>query len=211
MSKEVRLTLNEMRIIDYLKSFNGKDVMWESLAKFSKDPTNVKLSTIQKSISEIKRKFVKANIPITFNVNFKRMTIIDNKVINNNLQKPQVLVQFKKTPAGNIIPTNNTKHVAQLDFSLDPLGFKNVRTRDGKFQLNDPEWDMFKYFYNNPGKLISISELRDKVAFPNYGSKMPARWFDSIMRVVNNMRKQVRGLDTRLLTVKTIETSYLFQ
>lgn len=208
MNKEVSLTLHEIRIIDYLKRFNGQDVLWESLAKFSKEPTTVKLTTIQKSISEIKRKFVKANMPLPFSVKFKRLNCDSVKELQS---QPQILIQMKKTPAGNIIPTDNTKHVAQLDFSLDSLGFKRVKTRDGKFQLNDSEWDMFKYFYNNPGRLVTISELRDKVMYPNYGSKMPARWFDSIMRVINNMRRQVNGLDKRLLTVKTTETSYLFQ
>jgi hypothetical protein len=59
--------------------------------------------------------------------------------------------------------------------------------------------------------LIGISELRDKVVYPNYGAKLPARWFDAIMRIVNHMRRQVIGLDGRLLTVKGPETTYLFQ
>lgn len=104
-----------------------------------------------------------------------------------------------------------TKHQAQLDFAIDIVYSKKVRTKYGLHQLNDNEWDVFKYFYDNVGRLIPLSELRDKIVFPNYGSKLPARWFDSIMRVVNNIRKQIIGIDKRLLTVKSSETSYIFQ
>lgn len=213
MAHEFKLTEQECKIIDYLENRSGQQVAWEELAQFAKDPTTVKLKTIQKSVSEIKRKYQQAGIPITFDVQFKSLAPKTAPAQIEDLVKgaEQVLVQVRRTAGGNVIPTNSTKSDAQIDFSIDTLGFKRVKTRSGVYQLNDSEWDMFKYFYNNVGKLITISELRDKLVYPNYGSKLPARWFDAIMRVINNLRRQVNGLDKRLLTVKGSETSYLFQ
>jgi len=188
-------TDKENKIIAYLTALNGKKVSWEELAQFSKNPEQVKLKSVQKSISEIKRKFKLTETSIPFNVELVSLSKTASSI------KPQTLVQVTKT----VVPQ------AKIDFSLDPLGFKRVITKQGVFQLNDSEWDMFKYFYQNIGRLVTISELRDKLVFPNFGSKLPARWFDSIMRVVNNLRRQVFGLDKRLLTVKSSETSYLFQ
>lgn len=214
MSTLVKLTDQEAKVVNYLNSRNGQKVAWEELAQFSKDPTSVKIKTTKKVVSEVKRKFSQANLPAPFEVSFYTLApeAPAPKVTTTDIaQAEQVLVQVKRTPGGNIIPSNSTKSPAQIDFAIDPLGFKRVKTRSGTYQLNDSEWDMFKYFYNNVGRLIPISELRDKLMYPNYGSKLPARWFDAIMRVINNLRRQVFGLDNRLLTVKGAETSYLFQ
>jgi hypothetical protein len=214
MVHEVKLTEQECKIISYLEERIGQQVAWEELAQFAKDPSTVKLKTIQKSVSEIKRKYMVGGIPLPFNVNFKFLAPKAQPPAQiEDLIKgaEQVLVQVRRTAGGNIVPANSTKSDAQIDFSIDPLGFKRVKTRSGVYQLNDSEWDMFKYFYNNVGRLITISELRDKLVYPSYGSKLPARWFDAIMRVINHLRRQVNGLDKRLLTVKGTETSYLFQ
>lgn len=216
MSTEVKLTDQETKVVNYLNSRNGQKVAWEELAQFSKDPTSVKIKTTKKVVSEVKRKFSQANLPAPFEVSFYTLvqdkpTMLPSPDAEAIIKAEQVLVQVKRTPGGNIMPTDSTKTAAQIDFAIDALGFKRVKTRSGVYQLNDSEWDMFKYFYNNVGRLIPISELRDKLVYPNYGSKMPARWFDAIMRVINNLRRQVHGLDKRLLTVKSAETSYLFQ
>lgn len=203
----IKITNQENKIINYLQQRKDQEVGWEELAQFAKDPKSVKLKTIQKSVSDLKKKFVVANQPLPFSVKF---IYLSKKEAEVKPAETQTLVQVKKAADGNMVNSSN-KHAAQLDFTPDPLGFKRVRTRVGVFQLNDSEWDMFKYFYNNPGRLITISELRDKVMYPNYGSKLPARWFDAVMRVINGMRRQVIGLDKRLLTVKAAETSYLFQ
>jgi hypothetical protein len=203
----VKLTNQESDVVRYLEVRSGREVAWEELVQFSKTPSTVKLKTMQKVVSDIKRKFALAGTSLPFNVKF--ITLV--KPPTPPVASQQNLIQVKRTPSGNVIPVNNNKHQVQIDFELDPMGFKRVKTRSGVYQLNDSEWDMFKYFYNNPGKLITISELRDKLMYPNYGSKLPARWFDAIMRVVNNLRRQVYGLDKRLLTVKGTETSYLFQ
>lgn len=220
MSTEVKLTDQETKVVNYLNSRNGQKVAWEELAQFSKEPTTVKIKTTKKVVSEVKRKFSQANIPVPFDVSFYTLAQAPEPVVTaNDITKSkqviasadQTLIQVKRTPGGNIIPADSTKSPAQIDFALDSMGLRQVRTRSGAYKLNDSEWDMFKYFYNNVGRLIPISELRDKLMYPNYGSKLPARWFDAIMRVINNLRRQVRGLDTRLLTVKGAETSYLFQ
>jgi len=213
---DVKLTTQEFKIVDFLENHSGLEVAWEELAQFAKDPTNVKMKTIKRAVSEIKRKYAAVNLPTTFDVKFvsladdeEKPTIKATVVKAATLKVPQqAFVQLKRpTPAPVVIQ----KHPVQLDFDLDPLGFKRVKTYTGCYQLNDSEWEMFKYLHNNPGRIITISELRDKVMFPNYGSKLPARWFDAIGRVINNMRRQVFGLDKRLLTVKGAETSYLFQ
>ena len=215
MSTLVKLTDQEAKVTNYLNSRNGQKVAWEELAQFAKDPTTVKIKTTKKVVSEVKRKFSQANLPAPFEVSFYSLAPepapVKTVTATDIAQAEQVLVQVKRTPGGNIIPAGSTKSPAQIDFAIDPLGFKRVKTRSGTYQLNDSEWDMFKYFYNNVGRLVTISEIRDKLMFPNYGSKIPARWFDAIMRVINNLRRQVLGLDGRLLTVKGAETSYLFQ
>jgi hypothetical protein len=209
MLSNINLSNQELKIVNYLKTKSEAPVAWEELAQFSKDPTSVKLKTIQRSVSEIKKKFNSANLKPPFSSKFYSLSESRPNLLP--VHKAQNLVQVKRTPAGNVVMANNNKHVAQIDFSLDRMGFKKVVTKSGSFQLNDNEWNMFKYFYNNPGRIVTISELRDSVVYPQFGSKLPARWFDSIMRTINCLRRQVFNLDKRLLTVKGAETSYLFQ
>jgi hypothetical protein len=207
----LKLTDQERKIISYLQPKHGEEVPWEELAQFSKDPQTVKKKTMQKTVSEIKRKYTAANLPMPFSVTFK--VIEPEKTKQETIQvQGQTLVKVPrpekpvvKTPV--VTPAVKT---VQEEFELD-RNTKRVKTRFGYKQLNDSEWDVFKYIHANPGRIIPISELRDKVVFPQYGSKLPARWFDSIMRIINNLRRQVDGLNTRLLTVKSGETSYLFQ
>lgn len=213
MNGDLRLTGQEIKVVNYLSPLSEKEIPWDLLAQFSKDPESVKYKSIQKVISEIKRKYKEAGLPVPFKVNI-RHTTLDEKV-DAALAVPPVqnLVQVKRTPAGNVMvvgSTNTPQSSAQIDFALNVLT-KSIKTKSGQYKLNDNEWYMFRYFHENPGRIIKISELRDKVSFPNYGSKLPARWFDAIMRVVNNLRRQVHGLDKRLLTLKSEETAYLFQ
>jgi len=236
MSEDIKLTEQETRVVDFLRSKTNGSAHWEELAQFAKSPQTVKLKTIRKTVSEIKRKYLAAGQSVPFNVNLSTMQVEEEEapqevspplltttigdLIRQKLEpaltphQPQNLVQIKRTPAGNtmIVNSNNAPSLlpAQLDFALD-LASKRVKTRYGSHLLNENEWEVFKYFHAHAGKLVPISELRDKVMYENYGSKLPARWFDSIMRVINNMRRQIPGLEHRLLTVKGAETSYLFQ
>jgi len=199
---ELSLSEQEVKIINYLQSKSEK-VALEELAQFAKNPLNVKKKTIQRVISEIKRKYKKANLPLPFSCSFTNLAIAEptpHQTIKSLIQERLVQIQAAK----------DTRHPVQKEFELDRLS-KRVRTKYGFVNLNDPEWEVFKYIYNNPARLISLSELRDKVVYPQYGSKLPPRWFFSIMRTVNNLRRQVYGLNNRLFTVKSDETSYIFQ
>lgn len=226
----INLTNQEIKIVNYL--INKDAVYWEELSQFAKNPQSVKLKTIKKVVSEIKRKYISANLTIPFNVKLTDLSLKDKDIVNglgavyfdgmNALietfnkdevkNMPQNLVQVKRTPDHNVMVVTSGSNIlpAHIDFVLD-RNTKRVKTKLGYHKLNDSEWEMMKYFHTNVSKLITISELRDKVTYPQYGSKLPARWFDAIMRTVNNLRKQVPGLNNRLLTVKSTETSYLFQ
>lgn len=214
--ESIRLTKQEQCVVDYLCSKNWGKVYWEELAQFAKDPQNVKRKSILRMVSDLKKKFLDANLALPFDVKFASLATeavaspsptLQVAIANPAVQK---LVQIKRTPAGNTVQVSANAHPAHVDFVLD-RNFKRVRTRNGFHQLNDNEWQLFSYIHGNVGRIIPISELRDKVVYPQYGSKLPARWFDGIMRIINNMRRQVVGLNSRLLTVKGAETSYLFQ
>jgi len=83
--------------------------------------------------------------------------------------------------------------------------------------VNDNEWNVFEYMHARVVKIIPLSELRDKVVYQHFGPKLPARWFNSIQNIVSNIRRQIQGIDGRLLTVKNVpvngitETGYIFQ
>jgi DNA-binding response OmpR family regulator len=237
MNDQLKVTDQEFRVIDYLVSKNNKTVYWEELAQFAKDPQSVKLKTIKKTVSEIRRKYANANALVPFNVTFSTITplapaqedetvdIVDpDSLIQSQVKLdptvPRPMVKIKrvvdtsdatnKKPSDNAAPSSSHTVAAHADFVLD-VNMKRVKTRTGFYKLNDNEWEVFKYFHTNVGRLVTLSELRDKVVYPQWGSKTPARWFNSIMSIVNNIRRQVVGLDGRLLTVKGTETSYLFQ
>lgn len=237
MNDQLKVTDQEFRVIDYLVSKNHKTVYWEELAQFSKDPQSVKLKTIKKTVSEIRRKYANANALVPFHVNFTTMNtetpasqdetsdILDPDSLMQPQDKlapavPRPMVKIKrvvdtsdatnKKPSDNTTSSGSSTVAAHADFVLD-LNMKRVKTRTGFYKLNDNEWEVFKYLHANVGRIVTLSELRDKVVYPQWGSKTPARWFNSIMSIVNNIRRQVTGLDGRLLTVKGTETSYLFQ
>jgi DNA-binding response OmpR family regulator len=237
MNDQLKVTDQEFRVIDYLVSKNNKTVCWEELAQFAKDPQTVKLKTIQKTVSEIRRKYASANALVPFNVTFSNIAsllptpedetvdIVDPDYLMQPQDKlapaaPRPMVKIKrvadtseatnKKPSDNTTPSSIHTVAAHADFILD-VNMKRVKTRTGFYKLNDNEWEVFKYLHANVGHIVTLSELRDKVVYPQWGSKTPARWFNSIMSIVNNIRRQVIGLDGRLLTVKGTETSYLFQ
>lgn len=225
----INLSEQEEKVNAFLMTRDNGFVAWQELAQFAKSPQNVKLRSCQKMVSEVRRKLKAAGMEVPWNVRFYSLTDANQPLNGDDIEiaptieavvikkmeeapKQQVLVQVKRTPSGNPMIVNQAKPTlaAHIDFKLD-IFTKSVMTRSGKHKLNDNEWNMFRYIHENAGRILSISELRDKVAFPQYGSKLPARWFDSIMRVINNLRRQVPELKDRLMTVKKEETSYLFQ
>lgn len=251
MNTSVRLTEQETKIVDYLTAKTSGNVYWEELAQFSKSPQTVKLKTIKRAVSEIRRKYVDAGQPNPFSIQLVACpsdrsidtsavvikqeepkddpsTEIDGLYIQSLCNAPvqsvpeqQKLVQIKRMPMPTINKASDGAAIAvaqptagvpqaHIDFVLD-RNMKRVRTKYGYHLLNDSEWDAMVYVHSNVGKVIPQSELRDKVVYPQYGSKLPARWFEAIGRIIGNLRRQVPGLDKRLLTVKGEETSYLFQ
>jgi hypothetical protein len=228
MMSDIKLTAQETKVIAFLTTKGDNPIHWEELAQFAKDPQTVKLKTIQKVISDLKKKYLVAGVPFPYNGKFSAMNSLPkeepkvpptigepvNEATNNDgTIRPQVLVQVKRTPAGTVVRvdgSDNAKPMAQLDFVLDP-NTRRVRTRYGFHLLNEREWDMMKYLYVNVGRVIRISELRDKVVYPLAGSKTPARWFDHVKAIIGNLRAQVPGLKDRIMTVKGPETGYLFQ
>ena len=197
------LTVQEQNIVNYLSTKNGI-VNWEELVQFAKDPQNIKLKTLQRAVSEIKKKYTSIGIDLPFNVQFSTL-------VNPTIKTEQKLVQVKRTPDGNVMLAKDIRHPAQVDFAIDRNN-KAVKSKFGYHKLNDDEFDMIKYFDANVGRVIKISELRDKVKYPQFGSKLPARWFDAIMRSINSLRRSVPGLKNRILTTEFDgETSYLYQ
>jgi hypothetical protein len=205
---EVKLTNIETKLVNHLINKNGGEVTLQELAPFAKDPTTVKRVTVLKWISDVKKKYREAGQPVPFSVVFTTPT--DAKPV---VPPEQKLTQIRKTPDGNIMRVNPASPVvppAHIDFVLD-FCTRSVKTKLGSFKLNDSEWNVLKYLHANVGKVISLSELRDKVVFPQFGSKLPPRWFNAIMNQINTIRRQVPGLKTRIMTIKGEETAYLFQ
>jgi hypothetical protein len=219
---DLKLTGQETKVIAFLTTKGNGPVHWEELAQFAKDPLTVKLKTIQKVISDLKKKYLVAGVAFPYNGKFvsiaappkeepKAPTTIGDLIKEKLAEKQeQTLVQVKRTPAGTVVKVDGDKPMAHFDFVLDP-NTRRVRTKYGFHLLNEREWDVMKYLYANVGKVIPISELRDKVVYEKYGSKLPPRWFDHIKAIIGNLRAQVPGLRDRVLTVKGVETSYLFQ
>lgn len=221
---DLKLTGQEVKVIAFLATRNTDTVYWEELAQFAKDPMTVKLKTIQKVISDLKRKYLQVGLPFPFNGKFSALNTEVPKV-EASTPPPQMigdlikeklsqnLVQVRVTPDGNVIrmdSADGSKPAAQIDFVLDP-NTRRVQTKWGRHLLNEREWDMMKYLYANAGRVIRISELRDKVVYEKYGSKLPPRWFDHIKSIIGNLRAQVPGLKERIMTVKGNETGYLLQ
>lgn len=202
----LNLSPQQIKLVQFLQTANS-DVAWEELAQFANNPTTVKLKTIQKLLSDCKKKY--RDLGLEFPFNKKMYNLHSNPEPVKNAQQ---LVKVKVTPVGNVISANNFN--CQSDFVINK-NTKSVKTKFGNHTLCDSEYEVFKYFHENPEKIVTISELRDKVVYPQFGSKLPARWFDNIGRTVQRLRKQIPTLAGRLLTIPSTggvgETSYLFK
>jgi len=216
----INLSKQEKSIYNYLKDKNNQEIVWEELKQFTKDPTSVKKGTIQKTVSEIKRKFKLAELSFPFEIKFvdKLPAVLlphKNESKEEEIIPKQQLVKVRKTIGGRTVAESDTRPDAQIDFPPDPNKYvRRVITRNGAINLNEPEWEVYKYFYENTGKKISIIDLRDKVTFYKkpFG-QLPANWRESIQRIVQNLRKQL-GLNGRLITIPSVpgqETMYMFE
>src|ERR1019366_7639570 len=206
----IKLTIQELSIVNYC---SGKSqVPYEELAQFSKDPITVKLRTIQKSVSDLKKKYRDANLSLPFNCSFTQLvkktqrTATIGDLIKQKLSVPpapveQKLVQLRVTRGGNRVTADNILPDAHIDFKLEPL-YKRVRTKSGTINLSDNEWELFTFLHSNVDKTISIEEMKD-VVYKNFGSKTPAGWADSIKRTLSKLRRNIHELKTqeRLMTI----------
>lgn len=212
----MKLTQQENAVLGFICS--KQEVYWEELVQFCKNPTNVKLKTVQKIISDLKKKYKDSNEAIPFTCTFKSMPVQAQaaKMVSTNETTQylgQTLVQIKR-PGSSSIP-KISRLVDEKPTVLEPKPSqtitsdfvfksfnKQIVTKSGIYALNHEEFEIFVYLYANSSKFISLEELRDKVCYPKYGSKMPARWFSAIQRRVSNIRHQIPETKNRLLTVK---------
>ncbi len=135
----------------------------------------------------------------------------------------QTLVQIKRpnqdtmlmgskpsTPQASIIETKQSSTTSVFDFIVKSFTHQ-ILTKSGIYALNNEEFEIFNYFHSNRNKFISLEELRDKVCFPKFGSKLPARWFSSIQRRVSHIRHQIPEARDKILTAKqNNNTGYIF-
>jgi hypothetical protein len=194
------LTGQEQKIINYLAGKN--EVAWEELVVFAKDPQRVKLKTLQKVVSDIKRKFKDMGLTIPFACTFKSISAIDAR-INKELeaQVEPAIVRMRTTPGGNKVPASNTDLDAHIDFKLEKL-YKRVRTRSGLINLSDNEWELFSYLHENAGKMVSLEDMKS-VVYKSFGSRTPYNWADAIKRTLTKLRTNIKELksENRLVTI----------
>lgn len=207
----MNLTFQEKNVIDFLSS--KKEIFWEELAQFCKEPSTVKLKTVKKVVSDIKKKYRDENIDIPFDCNFSSLTIKQEQ--RETIQfNGQSLVKLNRKPneTKSFPSPVEIKKNPEIDISIKKY-VNQVITRNGLFNLNDDDFQIFEYFFNNKERVISLEELRDRVVFPSYGSKLPAKWFFSIQRRINNIRRTIPDLKYRIFTVKidANSTGYLFK
>ena len=189
------LTDQETKVAAFLST--RTNAYWEELLQFCKNPTTTKLGTLKHIVSDIKKKFREAGMDCPFNTALSLMTPAEEKPTAEAITVDgQTLVKVPKPQP----VVDNTK-ACQKDFAIDKYN-KRIRSKEGIRALNDEDFEVFEYFWQHPETVVSLEELRDKVVYPQFGSKIPARWFDAIQRRVNNLRRTIPELKDRLLTVK---------
>lgn len=206
----LKITNQEQKIINHCT--NKSIVTWQELAQYAKDPATVKLKTIQKAISDIKKKYRDANLPSPLTCSF--ISLLDQKdgaaEVKQETVKPrltlvksldsksevneQKLVQLRITRGNNRVPADDKRPDAHIDFVLDPF-YKRVRTRTNTINLSDNEWELFKLLHENVDKMLSLENIKD-VVYKNFGSKTPHCWADSIKRTLTKLRTNIRELKT---------------
>lgn len=205
------LTEQESKFLTYIKSKQANKIAYEEFAQFAKDPQAVKMKTIQRVISEIKKKLSESNSPDVDTI--KHISFYSLGADSSKPKTIKTSIIIDSPVAGqSLVKIERPKQTVKDEFALD-IPNRRVKTKSGSYSLNEREWEVFKYLHENAGRIIKQSEIKDKVLFHNWGSKTPARWFTVIQGVIGNIRKQVTGINTRLLTVRVggEESGYLFQ
>jgi hypothetical protein len=190
----------------------GKEkVNFEELVQFSKDPSNVKLKTMQRAVSDIKKMFKDHALPDPFTCKFGVLVETKKQVVLTlvpSVPQEQELVRMRTTIGGRKVRADDPRTDTQIDFEPTP-NYKGVKTRDGLIKLSDNEWEIFCYLYQKAGKRVSIEELKD-VVYKNYGASTPHCWSDSIRRTISKLRRNIPDLKTknRLVTIVCRDTTY---
>jgi len=219
----MKLSQQEQSFLNFL--IPKTEVYWEELVQFCKNPAMVKLKTVQKVVSDLKKKYKDNNEKIPFHCTFKFMPtqMQAPKMVSTNETTQylgQTLVQIKRptqtkplnisVPDMRVIEIEKPPTTNAFDFILKSFT-QQIITKSGVYALNHEEFELFNYLFNNKSKFISLEELRDNVCFPKYGSKLPARWFSSIQRRVSHIRQHIPETRNRLLTAKqNNNTGYIF-
>lgn len=194
----LKLTQQKQSIINYL-STRAEQVAWEELAQFAKDPANVKLKTIKRAVSEIKRKYAEANLPLPFNCEFISLSnqkeereVMANVVNISNSKPEQILVQVKRTPEGNLVRDDANMLAAHVDFKLDKYN-EAVKTKYGSHRLSEEAYKIFALLHAYAGKPVTQEQLKDLI-FPLAGSKLPHNWATRISGRLTEIRKNIPGI-----------------
>ncbi len=211
---KINLTPQEFNIINFLCGKNEINLF--DLAIFAKEPTKVKKQTLQKTVSDIKRKYTQLGLQPPFNCKIcVDQTIVEKpepvlKIVESapKIEEPilkvveEIIIPMRITLGGNRVTQSNTDPDAKIDFQLDKLN-KRVKTRkSGSINLSDNEWELFCFLHENADKMVSIEDIKN-VVYKNFGSKTPHCWADSIKRTLTKLRINIRELktDNRLVTI----------
>lgn len=221
----IPLSKQEQQVLSYLQ---GKEkVNWEELVQFTKDPATVKLKSIRRIVSNIRKKYKEANQATPFICTFSSLFSAEKeepvKPSSQSTQETQntvefngqILVKLEKRNPVKPLPLYPPPIVAQIaprpDFELRPFN-RQVFTRTGLYNLGEDEFQIFEYFLNHRGRQVSLEELKNQVCYPKFGSKTPARWFFAIMRRINMLRKQIPEVREKLISTRMGNTTgYLLQ
>jgi hypothetical protein len=175
----------------------GKEkVNFEELVQFSKDSGNVKLKTMQRAVSDIRKIFKDHSLPDPFTCKFGVLVETKKPVVLTlvpAVPQEQELVRMRITKGGRKVRADDLTPDILIDYVIDKQ-YKHIKTYNGTFNLSPDEWEVFCYFHENHGKRISIEELRDKVVYKNYGTSTPHHWADSIKRILGGLRTKIPGL-----------------
>lgn len=211
-TQPIKITVQEQSIIDYC--LGKKTVAWEELVQFAKDPQTVKLRTLQKVVSDLRKKYRDAGAHCPVVCSFVSLLSVNQTVAEETKPEPveQTIVKLRITKGGNKVRDDDTRSDAQIDFVLDST-MKRVKTRTNVINLSDNEWELFKLFHDNVGKPLSMEEIKN-VVYAGFGSKTPHNWSEAIKRTLTKLRTNIRELktDNRLVCVVGGNlTSYMLQ
>src|SRR5277367_1876899 len=107
----MKITAQEQNVIQFLS--DRDEVFWEELVQFCKDPANVKLRTVQKIVSDIRKKFRDTNRACPFDCKFghlndatfiKQVDVAPKETVVHNGQTLTKLVRAPSVEKEPVIP-----------------------------------------------------------------------------------------------------------